>query len=253
MGYNVENPSEYMIDVILFAAEKDCVDKLFLYAKNKFNELSDTYRLMFARMESDKYRKAYDAIISSGNEVSEHSFRLPEQIRPIVDPDGEKYFNHFFVNEEIGYAKIKLDSWEKDVIAEEAKRPDFVCWIRNPSRSWGLCLKRIEAGKAMPFYPDFIIVRKVTGIGYVLDILEPHRGDLTDNLSKAQALVEYAQKLVTAPIGRLQLIRQGRDNITGKKRMKRLDLAKSAVKAKVMQLQTTDELDKLFLDDSMID
>ena len=251
--YNPDNPSEYMVHVILFAADKDRVDKLHLYAKNKFNEMSDTYRLQFAHMQSDKYRKQYDAIISNGNEVSAHSFHLPEQIRPIVDQDGEKYYNHFFVNEDAGYAKIKLDTWEKAVIDEESKRDDFVCWIRNPSKGWGLCLQRLENGIVKGFYPDFLIIRNVTGIGYVIDILEPHRGDLTDNLSKAKALVDYAQKQPSAPIGRLQLIREGKDNITGKKRMKRLDMVKSAVKARVMQLQTTQELDNLFLDDNMID
>lgn len=251
--FNPDNPSEYMVHVILFAADKDCVDKLHLYAKNKFNEMSDTYRLQFAHMQSDKYRKQYDAIISNGNEVSAHSFHLPEQIRPIVDQDGEKYYNHFFVNEDVGYAKIRLDSWEKAVIDEESKRDDFVCWIRNPSKGWGLCLQRMENGIVKGFYPDFLIIRNVAGIGYVIDILEPHRGDLTDNLSKAKALVDYAQKQPSAPIGRLQLIREGKDNITGKKRMKRLDLAKSAVRARVMLLQTTQELDVLFLDDSLVD
>ena len=251
--FNPDNPSEYMVHVILFAADKDCVDKLHLYAKDKFNELSDAYRLQFAHMQSDKYRKQYDAIISNGNEVSAHSFHLPEQIRPIVDQDGEKYYDHFFVNEDTGYAKIKLDSWEKAVIDEESKRPDFVCWIRNPSRGWGLCLQRLEGGAVKGFYPDFLIIRNVEGVGRVVDLLEPHRGDLTDNLSKAKALVEYVQKQPSSPIGRLQLIREGKDNITGKKRMKRLDLAKSAVRAKVMQLQTTQELDNLFLDDSLVD
>lgn len=186
LHFNPENPSEYMVHVILFAAEKDCVDKLHLYAKNKFNEMSDTYRLQFAHMQSEKYRKQYDAIISNGNEVSAHSFHLPEQIRPIVDLDGEKYYNHFFVNEEVGYAKIKLDSWEKAVIEEESKRDDFICWIRNPSKGWGLCLQRLENGIVKGFYPDFLIIRNVVGIGYAIDILEPHRGDLTDNLSKAK-------------------------------------------------------------------
>lgn len=253
--FNPENPSEYMIHVILFAANKDCVDKIHLYARDKFNELSDAYRLQFAHMRSDKYRKMYDAIISNGNEVSTHSFRLPEQIRPIVDPDGEKYYNHFFVNEDEGYAKIKLDTWEKAVIEEELKRPDFVCWIRNPSNtnSWGLCLKRLEGGVVKGFYPDFLVIRNVMGVGYVIDILEPHRGDLKDNLSKAKALADYARKMPSAPIGRLQLIREGKDNLTGKKRMKRLDFAKSAVRAKVMQLQTNDELDCVFLDDNMVD
>lgn len=251
--FDSQNPSGYMVDVILFAADKDCVDKLHLYAKNKFDELSDAYRLQFAHMQVDKYRKQYDAIISNGNEVSEHSFRLPEQIRPIVDKDGDKYFNHFFVNEDTGYAKIKLDSWEKAVIEEEMARHDFVCWIRNPSKGWGLCLRRIENGAAKGFYPDFLIVRNVQGVGYVIDLLEPHRGDLTDNLSKAKAFVDYAQKQPSAPIGRLQLIREGKDNITGEKRMKRLDLAKSEVRAKVMRLQTTQELDQLFLDDRYVD
>ena len=211
--FNPDNPSEYMVHIILFAADKDCVDRLHLYAKNKFNELSDAFRLQFAHMQSDKYRKQYDAIISNGNEVSAHSFHLPEQIRPIVDQDGEKYYNHFFVNEEVGYAKIKLDSWEKAVIDEESKRPDFVCWIRNPSKGWGLCLQRLENGVVKGFYPDFLIIRNVEGIGYVIDILEPHRSDLTDNLSKAKALADYAQKQPSAPIGRLQLIREGKDNI----------------------------------------
>lgn len=252
--FNPDNPSEYMVHVILFATDRDSVDKLHLYAKNKFNELSDGYRLHFAHMQSDKYRKQYDAIISNGNEVSTHSFRLPEQIRPIVDQDGDKYYNHFFVNEEVGYAKIKLDSWEKAVIDEELQHlPGFVCWIRNPSKGWGLCLQRLENGIVKGFYPDFLIIRNVEGIGYVIDILEPHRPDLTDNLSKAKALANYAQKQPSAPIGRLQLIREGKDNITGKKRMKRLDLAKSAVRARVMHLQTTQELDALFLDDSMVD
>lgn len=253
LHFNPENPSEYMVHVILFAAEKDCVDKLHLYAKNKFNEMSDTYRLQFAHMQSEKYRKQYDAIISNGNEVSAHSFHLPEQIRPVVDLDGEKYYNHFFVNEEVGYAKIKLDSWEKAVIEEESKRDDFICWIRNPSKGWGLCLQRLENGIVKGFYPDFLIIRNVVGIGYAIDILEPHRGDLTDNLSKAKALVDYAQKQPSAPIGRLQMIREGKDSITGKKRMKRLDLAKSAVRERVMQLQSTQELDALFLDDSLVE
>lgn len=251
--FNPDNPSEYMIHVILFAAEKDCVDKLHLYARDKFNELSDAYRLQFAHMQIDKYRKQYDSIISNGNEVSAHSFRLPEQIRPIVDRDGEKYYNHFFVNEEVGYAKIKLDSWEKAVIDEESQRSDFVCWIRNPSRGCGLCLQRNENGIIKGFYPDFLIIRNVVGIGYVIDILEPHRSDLTDNISKARAFALYAQEQPSAPIGRLQLIREGKDNLTGQKRMKRLDLAKSAVKAKIMQIQTTQELDSLFLDDSLVD
>lgn len=252
--FNPDNPAEYMIHIILFATNQDCVSKLHLYAKSKFDELSDIYRLQFARLTSDRDRREYDEIISNGNEVSEHSFRLPEQIRPMREPDGDKYYNHFFVDEETGYARIRLDSWEKAVIEEESRRDDFVCWIRNLSRDRrSLCLKRLEGGVIKGFYPDFLIIRNIPVIGYVIDILEPHRSDLTDNLSKAKALVDYAQNQPSAPIGRIQLIREGRDGVTGTRRMKRLDLAKSAVRARVMAIQTTQELDNLFLDDNLID
>lgn len=198
--FNVGYAPEYMIHVILFAADKESVDKLHIYAKNKFDELSDVYRLQFAHMRTEKFRKQYDSIVSSGNEVSEHSFRLPELIRPLVDHDGERYYDHFFVNEDTGYAMIKLDNWEKAVIEEEWKRDDFVCWIRNPTKAWGLCLKRLENGVTKGFYPDFLIIRHDEGVGYVIDILEPHRGDLNDNLSKAKALAEYVQKQPSALI-----------------------------------------------------
>lgn len=91
---------------------------------------------------------------TNGNEVSAHSFHLPEQIRPIVDLDGEKYYNHFFVNEEVGYAKIKLDSWEKAVIEEESKRDDFICWIRNPSKAGDFACKDWK----MELLRDFILI-----------------------------------------------------------------------------------------------
>ncbi len=158
------------------------------------------------------------------------------------------------MDEETGYARIKLDSWEKAVIEEESQRDDFVCWIRNMSRDRrSLCLKRMDGSNAKGFYPDFLIIRNLPAIGYVIDILEPHRSDLTDNLSKAKALADYFQNQPTAPIGRIQLIREGRDGITGNRRMKRLDMAKSAVRARVNAIQTTQELDNLFLDDSLTD
>ena len=158
------------------------------------------------------------------------------------------------MNEETGYARIKLNTWEQPVIEEESRRSDFICWLRNPSGAkWALRLKRDEDGRVIPFYPDFLVVRKLMGIGYVIDILEPHRDDLADNLSKAKALADYAQKQPSAPIGRIQLIRLGKDGVTGAKRLLRLDFTRSAVRERVMGIHTLEELNHLFLDDSLVD
>ena len=104
-----------------------------------------------------------------------HIFRLPETIQVPHEAGGKEYRDHLFVSDATGTAKLKLNGWEADLIAEEEKRQDFVCWIRNPSRaSWALCIPYEINGEIKPTYPDFIIVREDEHLGYVIDILEPH-------------------------------------------------------------------------------
>lgn len=242
--YDEADPFAFQIDVILFAADTECIPKLHTYAKEKFHTLNDKYRIYIARMKDDQIRKKFDSIVSDGDTVSKHSFRLPETVQFRNDPNGLEYQDHLFVNPITGVAKIALNSWESGVIAEEQKREDFVCWIRNPDRaSWALCLPYEIDNEKKPTYPDFIIVRKDDILGYVIDILEPHRANEKDNLGKAQGFAEYARQ--NPGIGRIQLIREMKD-IAGNKRFKRLDMSKSSIREKVIGLMTNDELDHLF-------
>jgi type III restriction enzyme len=238
------NPAAYEIDVILFAADEDCINSLHVYAEKRFHEMNDQYRRYIARMDSDSIRRQYNNIVSDGDKVSKHSFRLPETIQVPHDAGGKEYRDHLFVSEETGVARLKLNTWEAGVIAEEEKRPDFVCWIRNPSRgSWALCIPYEEEGFTKPAYPDFLIVRKDAISGYVIDILEPHNPDFKDNLGKAKGFAEYAR--LNPDVGRMQLIRMSKD-VAGNNRFKRLDMAKSAVRDKVQKAATIDEIDRLF-------
>jgi len=242
--YDETDPFAFQIDVILFAADTECITTLHTYAKEKFHTLNDKYRIYIARMKDDQLRKKFDNIVSDGDTVSKHSFRLPETVQFRNDPNGLEYQDHLFVNPITGVAKIALNSWESGVIAEEQKREDFVCWIRNPDRaSWALCLPYEIDNEKKPTYPDFIIVRKDDILGYVIDILEPHRANEKDNLGKAQGFAEYARQ--NPGIGRIQLIREMKD-IAGNKRFKRLDMSKSSIREKVIGLMTNDELDHLF-------
>ena len=139
---------------------------------------------------------------------------------------------------------MKLNTWENGVIEEEEKREDFVCWIRNPSRaSWALCIPYEIDGETKPTYPDFIVARKDTELGYVIDILEPHNPDFKDNLGKAKGFAEYARQ--NPGVGRIQLIRMSRD-AAGKDRFRRLDMYKTAIRDKVSHAVNTDELDHIF-------
>ena len=130
------------------------------------------------------------------------------------------------------------------MLLEERKRSDYVCWLRNPSgQSWSLRIPYEMYGTTREACPDFLIVRKDPELQYVIDILEPHNPDFKDNLGKAKRFARYAEQ--GPRIGRIQLIRMGKD-AAGKNRFKRLDMAKSAVRSKVLAAINNDELDHSF-------
>lgn len=239
-----EYSNNFKIDVILFVADEECIKQLNHYAEGRFHGLNDDYRRYIATINSDKIRRQYDSIVSDGDIVSKHNFRLPETIQVPHEEGGKEYRNHLFVSDTTGYAKMKLNTWEVGVIEEEEKRDDFVCWIRNPSRgSWALCIPYEIDNETKPTFPDFIVVRKDDILGYVIDILEPHNPEFKDNLGKAKGFAEYARQ--NPGVGRIQLIRMGKD-ATGKNRFKRLDMSKSAIRDKISHAMTNDEVDHIF-------
>lgn len=240
----------FKVDVILFVADEECMKRLHSYAEDRFHGLNDDYRRYIATIDSEKIRKEYDSIVSDGDPVSKHNFRLPETIQVPHEAGGKEYRDHLFVSEATGTAKLKLNGWEAELIETEEKRPDFVCWIRNPSRgSWALCIPYEIDGEIRPTYPDFIVVRKDDRVGYVIDILEPHSPDFKDNLGKAKGFAEYARQ--NPGVGRIQLIRMSKD-AAGKNQFKRLDMYRTAIRDKVSHAINTDELDHIFDTDGII-
>ena len=248
---DMSDTTTFKVDVILFVADEECMNRLHSYAETRFHDLNDEYRRYIATIDSEKIRKDYDSIVSDGDSVSKHNFRLPETIQVPHEVGGREYRNHLFVSDITGVATMKLNTWEAGVIEEEEKREDFVCWIRNPSRgSWALCIPYEIDGEIKPTYPDFIIVRKDRVLGYVVDILEPHNPDFKDNLGKAKGFADYAKK--NPGVGRIQLIRMSKD-AAGNHKFKRLDMSKTAVRDKVSHAINTDELDHIFDTDGVIE
>ena len=244
-----EDPNAFKIDCILFAADDDCIAALGRYAEKKFHAMNDKYRRAVVRKD-DRWKRQYYDIIANGDVVSKHSLSLPESISIRVDEDGKEYSDHLYADEK-GLAKIKLNTWEAGVLVEEAKQPDFVCWLRNPSQArWALCIPYEMDGVTKPMYPDFLIVRRDEGGGYIIDVLEPHGEQYADNLGKAKGLAQYAED--EPIIGRVQLIRQSKDP-AGNLRFKRLDFSQGAIRDKVRKAINIDELDHIFDDNGFFD
>ena len=245
--YDDENPNSFKIDVILFAADDDCIAKLNRYSEDTFHRLNDENRKYVNKL-SERFRKQYHDIIADGDPVSKHSFRLPETLRARQDKDGKAYDNHLFVDEETGTATIRLNGWEEGVLEEEAKQNDFVCWIRNLPQdrthaTCSLCIPYEMNDEIKPTFPDFIVIRSDPKLDYLIDILEPHNPDYKDNLGKAKGFAKYAEE--NLGIGRIQLIRMGKD-AAGKNRFKRLDMSLGSVRQKVLHAQNNDEIDHIF-------
>lgn len=239
--YDEDEVLTLKIHVIIFAANADCMDALNDYAQQKFHDLNDANRRRTVSLP-EKFKKKYDDIVSDGDIISKHNFRLPETIRVPHEMEGVLYRNHLFVDDS-GTALINLNGWERKVIAEEEQHEDFVCWLRNPSRgSWALCIPYEIDGETKPTYPDFLIIRR-DGSEYVVDILEPHDPTRQDNLGKAKGFAEYARQ--NPGVGRIQLIRMQRDSV-GRERAFRLDMSKSSVRDKVSRCASNDELNHIF-------
>ena len=242
--YDEDDVLNLKIQVIIFAANTDCMDALNEYAEQKFHDLNDANRRRTVSLP-EKFKKKYDDIVSDGDIISKHNFRLPETIRVPHEMEGRLYSNHLFVDDS-GTALINLNGWERKVIAEEEQQEDFVCWLRNPSRgSWALCIPYEIDGEKKPTYPDFLIIRR-DGSEYVVDILEPHDPTRQDNLGKAKGFAEYARQ--NPGVGRIQLIRVQRDSV-GRERAFRLDMSKSSIRDKVSRCASNDELNHIFESD----
>jgi len=238
-----DNQILYKVDVILFASDENQMLQLHDFAKNEYHKLNDKYRQKTTRLP-DSLKTRYRNIVRDSAEISNIPFNLSENINFRNDENGIEYEDHLFVDEVTGKVRIRLNSWEKKVIESEQKREDFRCWYRNPSKgSEALVLYRKEGNTFKPFYPDFLIIRKENGDDYVVDILEPHDSSRNDNVSKAQALAQYASE--NPCIGRAQLIR-----VTESARVsviRRLDFAAHGeLRDKVATILTDGDLEKLF-------
>lgn len=240
--YDPDDPNAFKIDVILYASDDDCIGRLMAYAEKAFHKMNDDYRRKIVGLE-ERFIKQYNTIVSDGDIVSKHNFRLPETITQPREINGKDYTDHLFVDGS-GVARINLNNWEEGVLKEEQAQTDYVCWLRNPPRKpWSLCIPYEMGGEQKPAYPDFIIIRKDGDEEFVIDILEPHDPTRIDNLGKAKGFAEYARQ--NPGVGRIQLIRKGKD-VAGHNKFKRLDMAKSAVRDKVSHAMTNDELDHIF-------
>jgi type III restriction enzyme len=238
-NYDEEDPMKSKVEVILFVQSEECMANLDKYAKDTFYQYQRDYRKYLSKF-SENVKSKYDKYTREGESVSGHSWILPRTIYLPKDEEQWEDRKHLFIDNE-GKALFTLNSWEKEVIIEAEKKPDFVCWLRNQDRKpWSLCIPYTMNEKKHPFYPDFIIIRKDAHGGYLLDIVEPHKKD-EDNVPKAKAMAKYAEE-ADGDVERFEMTRMYGD------KMLRLDFANPAISHLLTDANKYDDdyLDELF-------
>jgi type III restriction enzyme len=95
------------------------------------------------------------------------------------------------------------------------------------------------SGKAAPFYPDFVFVRRAES-GWAVDLLDPHHIDLADAPAMAVGLAKYAAKH-HQDFNRVELI-----VVRGADEIRRIDLTDEAQRERVLAVKTKEHLALLF-------
>ena len=196
---------EVKVEAIVLARNPSAMDALDECAEAAFNELYDQHKKAISKLKEQR-RARYEKWRLATAQPHEVPWHLPASIdfkRQPIDPLWDR---HLYV-ENNGQFRAGLGSWEASVLKEELANTDVVGWLRNVDRKpWSLEIPYETGGDVRPMFPDLVVVRQVGG-AFVIDILEPHRGDLDDNFEKAVGLAKFAEKHGSM-FGRIQLIRK---------------------------------------------
>jgi len=236
--HNKENPYRAKLELVCLLQNEAVWQKLERSCGGKVQEL---------------FRKHFDTIkkLSSGRQecywrlrrIAKHPEPEPLLLPPsiTVKKEGANFDKHLFVDDN-GKFCAQLNTWETQIINNELSKREVIGWLRNlPRKPWSLCVPYKLGGENKGCYPDFIVLRLV-GSEIVVDIIEPHRTNLTDAVPKAKGLAEYARKHGDQ-FGRIEYIIVGRGG-----EIKRLDLNKEVIRERVLKVETQSHLEQL-LDD----
>ncbi|MBA3040881.1 MAG: type III deoxyribonuclease [Rhizobiaceae bacterium] len=240
---NADRPAmEVKAEAILVSRDHTAMAALEAAAGAQFDALFDANKRSIMKLREQR-RAHYERLRTSSAKPSEIPWHLPETIDFRRRPDAPRYEGHIFIEDD-GSFRAELGTWEEDVLAEEALKPDFLGWFRNVDRKqWSLEIPYATGGLVKPMFPDLVIFRQ--GLkGLLADVLEPHDPSLADNVEKAVGLAYFAESHGHL-FGRIQLIRKLSSPSGGEKYV-RLEINSTSMQQELKRSTTNPQLDALF-------
>ena len=104
----------------------------------------------------------------------------------------DRYAHHLLQSAADGMFPAQLNSWEKEVVYTESKRPGFVGWLRNEGSADSTVAGTYTdvAGTHRRVVPDFLFFHEVAGEVKV-SIVDPHTASLADATEKLRGTSEF--------------------------------------------------------------
>ena len=244
-----ENLKDVKIDAIVLLKDMATVSNLEDFAKDRFEKNYTKYQAQIAKLDEGKKSRYARMVRSAATPVPRLLDNLPQAMDAVRNAHTVDHDRHLYCDAS-GKFPVRLTGWEEATLKHERdKTPGFHAWLRNCDRKpWSFAIPYEMKGEPLPMYPDFIVARKVDG-KIVLDILEPHRDDASDNWPKAVGLAKYANRH-SGEFGRILLIREV--SVAGIKTLKALDMANLTIRNKVLPITTDAQLNAIFESDGSI-
>ena len=169
----------------------EIIQAMETWAENKTSQLLAEYGPQRFKLTSDEHKETWDRIEGNTKPYIERNLNVSTtQTRQNMDYD--RYEKHIICGND-GWAYLKLNDLEKQIVKTEIARSGNIAWYRNQSRNLhgSLAIAYEINGEYENMYPDFIFFQQLKNGDIVRTIVDPHGDWLGDSIAKLKGYVAY--------------------------------------------------------------
>ena len=185
-------PLDINVEIAAAAAVPEIVEAVKQSARTKLEKLTEEYDPVIA-----KYPTSVRNQFSSGMSKHgiPHTVFLDKPVADTQDSSGKKYPKHVVNDPKTHMAWFNLYDSEDAVVMHELRKPEVICWYRNPvGKTTGQSLRipyRLGDDRKV-LHPDFIFFEKV-GDREMPAVVDPHGLHLADTMPKLKGIARYVE------------------------------------------------------------
>lgn len=185
-------PIDINVEIAAAAAVPEIVEAVKQSARTKLEKLTEEYDPLIARYPTSVRNQFASGMSKHG---IPHTVYLDKPVADTQDSGGKKYPKHVVNDPKTHMAWFNLYDSEDAVVMHELKKPEVICWYRNPvGKTTGQSLRipyRLGDDRKV-LHPDFIFFEKV-GDREMPAIVDPHGLHLADTMPKLKGIARYVE------------------------------------------------------------